>query len=812
MSTKVKVFKIDKDRIGSFMSEYGSSYASTSNSTWFWDDFYSYFSEKMCRRQDFSWYAKEPEYDSNGDKLPMRIIYPCPTEEELLKFNIEDYLSGCDGDEVKQKLKSVPQAFGIEPKEFYECPTLDNGYKIWWGKRAFGKPYIYFDYGWVDGIKDKPSNFALGMDGMQHAITNGGTGSGKSVAMNNIIINIMCRYSPWDVEMYMSDAKISEYGLYSQSFQSSHIRGIAAAKDQSYAVSMLREVVRRMELRMTLFGKYKCKNIDTFIKNTNLCMPHILIFCEEYQSMIKYSTPSEAKEVADLWFKIVSLGRSAGVHMTLVSQSLLSGIPDKPTLAQIGLRNALKLDTDQASMLLLGNPSATKISKRGIMYVNANSASGDPNKDTHFKSPYIPDDRFVEMGEMMKNACRKYGAKLRLDYMYEPDRYTIREHRRSLENLPKDPNVIYLGRSAEYTTKENKLYQIHFQNKPGQHLYVCASDLRGLTRQWRLLKDNFDRFEQGTVSKKNQNNVNLFYVNTGDEGINKMVQTDKSMFPVMPCKFAKSQVFSTVVNAPYVLYLLEKIDELAFSNKVDDDVHHFNYKNVKELSRLNMSSASDKKQIDGFYNDLENMYSNLYKDFKNVYECRMSRSLFRKRLNAFFDIYLSPDVLEAYFGRDTFIKDFGMMNQLALKFLNIYFFVNQYSIKDLDLCITKDLLPITYIVICGMDTLGGIQAGKIESRIVTNLTNAMDICSEVNIRYIFLSTTYNEAKTLTKACEYTLMANVPEAQMSKYKSGVEMIGVPDTYGSVIVHSTAKQYKYVTEFIDTNMEFNIEEYI
>ena len=41
-----------------------------------------------------------------------------------------------------------------------------------------------------------------------HGIIAGTTGSGKSVFLHNLILNLMVEYSPWELELYLADFKL----------------------------------------------------------------------------------------------------------------------------------------------------------------------------------------------------------------------------------------------------------------------------------------------------------------------------------------------------------------------------------------------------------------------------------------------------------------------------------------------------------------------------------------------------------------------------------------------------------------------------
>jgi S-DNA-T family DNA segregation ATPase FtsK/SpoIIIE len=123
----------------------------------------------------------------------------------------------------------------------------------------------------LDPARNGPLALAIGKDvegesiladlsTMPHLLIGGTTGSGKSVAINAIIMSILMRTTPTDVRMIMIDPKRVELTLYNGI---PHLY-VPVITDANQAASALSWCVAEMDRRLKLFEKHAVKNIKQF--------------------------------------------------------------------------------------------------------------------------------------------------------------------------------------------------------------------------------------------------------------------------------------------------------------------------------------------------------------------------------------------------------------------------------------------------------------------------------------------------------------------------------------------------------------------
>ena len=88
--------------------------------------------------------------------------------------------------------------------------------------------------------------------GYYHAFVIGETGSGKSRFLHDIIINMIAKYSPEDVELYLMDFKGVEFNPYRDI---KHSRVILVDRaDERITYEVIRELQDKMEQRQKILA------------------------------------------------------------------------------------------------------------------------------------------------------------------------------------------------------------------------------------------------------------------------------------------------------------------------------------------------------------------------------------------------------------------------------------------------------------------------------------------------------------------------------------------------------------------------------
>ena len=218
---------------------------------------------------------------------------------------------------------------------------------------------------------------------MPHLLVAGTTGSGKSVAVNAMVLSLLYKASAKDLRMLMIDPKMLELSVY---------EGIPhllapVVTDMKEAANGLRWCVAEMERRYKLMSTVGVRNLAGFNKKVRDAieagqpmldplfkpnpdideappqlepLPHIVIFIDEFADMMMIV----GKKVEELIARLAQKARAAGIHLILATQrpsvDVITGLIKANIPTRIAFQVSSKIDSrtilDQSGAeALLGN-------------------------------------------------------------------------------------------------------------------------------------------------------------------------------------------------------------------------------------------------------------------------------------------------------------------------------------------------------------------------------------------------------------------------------------------------------------------------
>lgn len=152
---------------------------------------------------------------------------------------------------------------------------------------------------------------------MPHVLIAGSTGSGKSVAVNCMLVSLLCARNPEQVKFIIIDPKQLEFAAYEDI---AHLI-FPIVTDYKKAVPVLKWLVSAMEERYAMMAEHGVKNIFEYQKlassQTDLeNMPFIVLIIDELADLMM----TTGKDVEDLIARIAQMSRAAGIHMIVATQ------------------------------------------------------------------------------------------------------------------------------------------------------------------------------------------------------------------------------------------------------------------------------------------------------------------------------------------------------------------------------------------------------------------------------------------------------------------------------------------------------------
>jgi DNA segregation ATPase FtsK/SpoIIIE, S-DNA-T family len=207
---------------------------------------------------------------------------------------------------------------------------------------------------------------------MPHVLIAGSTGSGKSVAINAMIMSVLYKATPQQVRLILVDPKRVELGMY---------EGIPhlftpIITEPKLAANALRNAVREMERRLKLLASRSVRNIDQYNKlfenqtpslfedaEAEQPLAHMIIIIDELADLMMLDKANVEEAIT----RLAQMARAVGIHLVLATQrpsvDVITGLIKANVPTRISFRLATKVD----SRTILDSNGAEALLGRGDM-------------------------------------------------------------------------------------------------------------------------------------------------------------------------------------------------------------------------------------------------------------------------------------------------------------------------------------------------------------------------------------------------------------------------------------------------------------
>ncbi len=201
---------------------------------------------------------------------------------------------------------------------------------------------------------------------MPHLLIAGATGSGKSVCINTIIMSLIYKADPKDVQMIMIDPKIVELSVYNGI---PHLM-IPVVTDPKKAAAALNWAVAEMTSRYKKFADTGVRDLKGYNKHLeslhdpeNPPLPQIVVIVDELADLMMVS----ANEVEDAICRLTQLARAAGIHLIIATQRPSVDVITGLIKANMPSRIAFAVSSGVDSRTILDINGAEKLLGKGDM-------------------------------------------------------------------------------------------------------------------------------------------------------------------------------------------------------------------------------------------------------------------------------------------------------------------------------------------------------------------------------------------------------------------------------------------------------------
>ena len=247
---------------------------------------------------------------------------------------------------------------------------------------------------------------------MPHGLIAGTTGSGKSVAIQNIIISLLYRNSPDQLRFILVDPKRVELTLYNKI---PHLLTPVITQAKK-AIQALSWAVKEMERRYDILEAEGKQNIATYHKTVYQpakkawedagsleeerialpeALPYIVIILDELNDLMQ----AYPRELEAMIVRLAQMSRAVGIHLILATQRPSVNVITGTIKANIPTRIAMAVASQIDSRTIIDTVGAEKLLGAGDMLY----LSSDSPKPVRLQSAYVSEEEIKGVVEYLRN-------------------------------------------------------------------------------------------------------------------------------------------------------------------------------------------------------------------------------------------------------------------------------------------------------------------------------------------------------------------------------------------------------------------------
>lgn len=261
------------------------------------------------------------------------------------------------------------------------------------------------------------------LEKMPHLLVAGTTGSGKSVAINAMILSLLYRHGPENCRMILIDPKMLEFSVYDDI---PHLL-TPVVTDPKQAVAALQWVVQEMAERYRLMSHAGVRNITSFnsraaqarksgkpmtatisagidpetgapvdrvIELESRHMPRIVVVVDEMADLMMVA----GKDIEACVQRLAQMARASGIHLIMATQRPSVDVITGTIKANLPVRISFRLSSKIDSRTILNEQGAEKLLGQGdMLYQSAGS------QVARIHGPFVSEEEIGQVVSYLKS-------------------------------------------------------------------------------------------------------------------------------------------------------------------------------------------------------------------------------------------------------------------------------------------------------------------------------------------------------------------------------------------------------------------------
>lgn len=241
-----------------------------------------------------------------------------------------------------------------------------------------------------------------------HALIAGATGSGKSVCISNLILSLIYRFRPDELELVLIDPKIVEFAIY---------RGLPhlihpVVTEPKQACQALKWLVREMERRYQVLAEKSVRNLAGYnakaAKEGFPRLPYIVLIIDELADLMMTAPDDIENSIA----RLAQMSRAVGIHTVLATQRPSVNVITGVIKANYPTRMAFQVSSQIDSRTIIDGKGAESLQGRGDMLYSPPGIG----RLLRLQAPFVDDNEIEKIVEFLKSQVEpRYRVELRAE-------------------------------------------------------------------------------------------------------------------------------------------------------------------------------------------------------------------------------------------------------------------------------------------------------------------------------------------------------------------------------------------------------------
>jgi len=221
------------------------------------------------------------------------------------------------------------------------------------------------------GVSPSGEHVELDIVQLPHLLVAGSTMSGKTVFLHAVLLSLIAKLSPEELELLIIDPKATDFILYNGL---PYLRGGRVFTEAEDAIEQLRQLTdEELRERTRVLQQSRCPNLSEYnAANPGRALKPIVVVIDEYADLMAVLAKKERQSFEREINRLAQRARSVGIHLVLATQRPTADIVTGLLKANMPCRISFRLPQRVDSQTILDQTGAENLFGRGDMLLLQN--------------------------------------------------------------------------------------------------------------------------------------------------------------------------------------------------------------------------------------------------------------------------------------------------------------------------------------------------------------------------------------------------------------------------------------------------------